>query len=551
LVRFHLAQISNAGILERRSVMAKSPTSRQGGIARRLLAAFMIVCAVTVVLGVVGLTQLGKLHTQAERIYIRGAVPLSAVRKVEGAFFHYTFTRVASQQVTLGAEQRAAFVAQIPPLQQSLETAVADAQAQPLVPAAATAISAVNDDLTALSKALADLGSAQQSGDLVALRAAGAQAIGSQNKIPPLIETAIQAQTAAVDAERRVADTAYRDARTMTVALLIIGAVLSVGLALAVARSLVRPVRRTVEVLERVADGDLTARVGGTGSDEIAQMGAALDRSLESLVDMIRVIEGCVGELGGSSSRLTTVAADMSVAIAEAANQAVGVTDSAEEVSRGISTLSAGTSEMAQSIREISVSATEAATVAADAMTVAAQTTQTVSKLGDSSAEIGAVIKVITAIAEQTNLLALNATIEAARAGEMGKGFAVVASEVKDLAQETAKATEDISRRVEAIQGDTAGAVEAIGRISAVIERVNGLQTTIASAVEEQNATTNEMGRNVEHAANGSSDIARNIAGVAQAAQASSAGVHAATEAAEQLAGMSRRLSSAVSRFRA
>jgi methyl-accepting chemotaxis protein len=160
------------------------------------------------------------------------------------------------------------------------------------------------------------------------------------------------------------------------------------------------------------------------------------------------------------------------------------------------------------------------------------------------------VIKVITAIAEQTNLLALNATIEAARAGEMGKGFAVVASEVKDLAQETARATEDISGRVQAIQADTQGAVTAIEEISRVIARVSDFQTTIASAVEEQTATTGEMNRSVSEAATGSSEIAQNITGVAEAARVTSEGVAGAQQAATEVARMSGDLRDLVASFR-
>src|SRR5690606_39234231 len=181
----------------------------------------------------------------------------------------------------------------------------------------------------------------------------------------------------------------------------------------------------------------------------------------------------------------------------ETAAQSTVAAAAADEVSRNVLTVSSGAEQMGAAINEISQSANDAATVAARGVDKAAETTQRVERLGDSSLEIGAVIKVITAIAEQTNLLALNATIEAARAGEAGKGFAVVASEVKELAQETARATEDIARKVEAIQTDTTGAVSAIDEISQIVASINDFQLTIASAVEEQTATTNEMSRSV------------------------------------------------------
>jgi methyl-accepting chemotaxis protein len=212
--------------------------------------------------------------------------------------------------------------------------------------------------------------------------------------------------------------------------------------------------------------------------------------------------------------------------------------------------VSAGSEQMGASIREISQNAAEAARVAEEAVGVTATTSATMAKLGESSAEIGNVIKVITSIAEQTNLLALNATIEAARAGEMGKGFAVVASEVKDLAQETARATEDISRRVQAIQADTTGAVTAIEEITRVIARISDFQTTIASAVEEQTATTAEMNRSVGEAATGTGQIAENITGVADAARLTTEGVSQSQHATAELARMSAELTDLVSTFR-
>ena len=183
-------------------------------------------------------------------------------------------------------------------------------------------------------------------------------------------------------------------------------------------------------------------------------------------------------------------------------------------------------------------------------MKTAESTNATISKLGISSAEIGQVIKVITSIAQQTNLLALNATIEAARAGEAGKGFAVVANEVKELAKQTAKATEDISQKIAAIQSDTKGAVDAIATIGAVINQISEISSTIATAVEEQSATTNEMSRNVTEAARGSSEITQNIEGVSQAAQGTSSSAHESMKAAQQLAQMSTQLRGLVEQFR-
>jgi methyl-accepting chemotaxis protein len=287
-----------------------------------------------------------------------------------------------------------------------------------------------------------------------------------------------------------------------------------------------------------------------SSDDEIGRTFEALNIMKNSLREMIHAIAGTAQHVAGASDELNTISQQITANSEETSAQAKVVSDAAAQVSRNLQTVATGAEEMGASIREIAKNATEAAKVATSAVKVAEATNATVSKLGDSSNEIGQVIKVITSIAQQTNLLALNATIEAARAGEAGKGFAVVANEVKELAKETAKATEDISRKIEAIQADTKAAVDAINTISGVIHQINDISGTIATAVEEQNATTNEMSRNVSEAAQGSGEITSNIGGVAQAAESTSQGAADTQRAAQQLVETSTELRQLVGQFK-
>ena len=244
----------------------------------------------------------------------------------------------------------------------------------------------------------------------------------------------------------------------------------------------------------------------------------------ENLTRTLEIVSQTSQTLSSSAEELSSVAQQMSSNSDQTSTQANVAAAAAEQVSRNVTTVATAAEEMSATTREIAKSATDAAKVASTAVRVAEETSKTVNKLGESSIEIGKVIKVITSIAQQTNLLALNATIEAARAGEAGKGFAVVANEVKELAKQTAAATEDISQKIEAIQKDTKGAVDAITHISSIIGEINDIQNTIASAVEEQTATTVEIARNASEAATGSGEIARNITTVSSAARSTSEG---------------------------
>jgi methyl-accepting chemotaxis protein len=264
-------------------------------------------------------------------------------------------------------------------------------------------------------------------------------------------------------------------------------------------------------------------------------------RNAGQIAEMAQQVASAAEEFSANSGQMSANAEETSV-------QSRVVASVAERVNSNLQTVANGSRDVGASIQEIATNANEAARVAASAVVAVEDSNRTVSRLGDSSAEIGQVVKIITTIAQQTNLLALNATIEAARAGEAGKGFAVVANEVKQLAKQTAQATEDIGRKIANIQGESSGAVKAIGQIGSIIKTVNDISSAIAVAVQKQTLTTDEMSRNVGEAARGSEEISRNISGVSEAAQNTASGATESRKAAKDLADLATRLQGLVTR---
>ena len=302
----------------------------------------------------------------------------------------------------------------------------------------------------------------------------------------------------------------------------LVGAGLSVTLAVLVVRRITSGIRSVQAALESLATGDLTHEVEVLSRDELGQMSESYDLAVSTLRTAMTGVVGTANAVAQSAEDLGAANSQVAGGTAATSAQAAVATEAAELVSRTIQSVAAGAEQMGASIREIAGSADEASKVAAQAVQVSETTAENVRLLGESSQAIGAVVKAITSIAEQTNLLALNATIEAARAGEAGKGFAVVAHEVKELAGESGRAAEDVARRIAEIQAQTGTTVSAISEISTIIRTISDYQMTIASAVEEQTATTNEMSRGITEAATGAGEIAVHIGSVAAVASESS-----------------------------
>lgn len=519
-------------------------------VSVKVLAAVATAALVALIVGVLGLLALAAASSSAQRIYSSNVSSIKAVGQLHNVVLQ---ARVDTANQALSVDAAAtkkyadAFTADL----QSFTTAMAAYRAS-----GPASDAAVIEQLQTDWNTYADIAANKliPAGNRNALtewaHIRDTEALPVLTRLFDNLTTMDRLETADAATNAAAAKSEYQSSRITSIITLAIGLILALTIGFIVARKIVQSLAKVTYVCDGLAEGDLTRTTGLHTRDEPGRMARALDTALARLRQTIATIEGSATSLAGASEQMSGTAANIAASAEETSAQALAVSAAAEQVSRSVETVSAGSEQMGASIREISQNAAEAARVASDAVIITATTAATMNKLGDSSAEIGNVIKVITAIAEQTNLLALNATIEAARAGEMGKGFAVVASEVKDLAQETARATEDISRRVQAIQADTSGAVAAIDEISTVIGRISEFQTTIASAVEEQTATTAEMNRSVGEAAGGTGEIAQNITGVAEAAQLTSQGVTETQQATTELARMSTELSSLVSTFR-
>ena len=311
-------------------------------------------------------------------------------------------------------------------------------------------------------------------------------------------------------------------------------------------RRVSRPIQMMTGAMRRLAERDMTVMIPGSGrGDEIGAMAAAVQVFKDNMIEADRLAEAqraeqtqkearsthierlntdfdssardALASLANAATELRTTAGGMSNNSDVASKQAGAVAAASDQTSANVQTVAAATEQLSASIQEISRQIAQSSTIAGQAVSEAAETSATMRTLADAAQKIGDVVRLINDIASQTNLLALNATIEAARAGEAGKGFAVVASEVKSLATQTARATEDISAQIAAMQDSTGAAVTAIERIDTTIGRMNDIATSIAAAMDQQGAATQEIARNVQEAARGTAEVSSNIGGLSQA----------------------------------
>jgi methyl-accepting chemotaxis protein len=525
------------------------PSFLRRSVRTKLLAAFLGVAAVMVTLGLINVAQMSSIHGDVEASSARDVIPLADLQELTDDFQAYAVhglvaglsgvtgqLEAAQQQGTLQAQSKADTAGDLQALAAHTPAELQDRVA---------GISADWDALVT-NDAAYQAAAAANAPDAKAKNVAATNSyLKLEADINDLKDTFVADETAS----RQLIGDRFATARTITLALLAVGVLLAVGLGVLLARDIrnrIVPVRAAAEAMAR---GDLTHTITSESEDELGQLGQALDEGMGRIRAMVSDVVVSAGEMTGLVGDLARSTVSVVEASAAGVQHAESVSGTAQAVSGNVAQLATGAEEMTASIRDISRSAQQAAAVADDAVRIVDSTNDTLNQLGNSSTEIGNVIKVITGIAEQTNLLALNATIEAARAGELGKGFAVVATEVKELAQETAKATEDVSQRIKAIQADSTRAVEAIAQIGETVGQINELQATIAAAVEQQTAAAAEIDRNIGVAAQGSRDIASGAEAVAGSSATSASRVEQSRDIADQLAGRAADLETRVAQF--
>ena len=517
------------------------------GISTKIASAVLLMALVALGVGGVAIAKMSAMSKDADAIYTHGLLPVQEIDQLK-IDMDQTRRNMLNYAISSSEASYAKYQTALDDNDASFATNLKEYRALSTDPALADKLSTTWAEFEKLRDS--DLLPAARRGDLPAVEKARDEVVlPAATSATAIAEQLSQAEAADAKQRQEEAAAAFTSARITIIVMLVAGVIIAMAFALVIARTILAGVRKVSYAVEGLAACDLTRLANIESRDEFGVMGRGLDQAILAVKTTISELVHTATSLSTAAVNLSKVSDELTIGAGEASSKAGSAAASAEQISSNVQTVAAGAEEMTASIREIAGTSSAAAQVANESMTIARDTSGQIAELGQASTEIGDVVRLITSIAEQTNLLALNATIEAARAGEMGKGFAVVASEVKDLAQETAKATEDITTRIGAIQQRSAGASSAISRIEEVIGQITDYSTTIASAVEEQSATTNEMTRSISDAAQGSTEVQASFAAVSQVTGATADAARSSKEAADDLSGLATKMNSLVGRF--
>jgi methyl-accepting chemotaxis protein len=511
----------------------------------------LVVTVLTIIVGSLGLAQMTVLDKSLKLMYDRSTVRVVLLSDAREALGAAVLTGVqgglnaTSSGVDVESAQKdwKAHVA-------TIDKAMAEYR-ELSTPGRATWLKTFDTSFASYQKAMPKLWTLAEGGSLSAFEGYFSSAVTPSataattalNKLAGLEELSVGR---AIDSAQEQSDRS----RLMIILVILACTVISIALAIGLGRVITVPLRRTVTVLKNLAEGKLDQKVEVDSRDEVGEMSLALRTALGSLSTAMREIGEASQVVASSSEEFRAVSGELSTASESVATIADETSGAAQDLSDTVQSATTSAGQMTESIAEISRSASQAMVIAGEAVEVAQDTSRIVGRLGTASDRISEIVKSIETIAEQTNLLSLNATIEAARSGEAGKGFAVVAGEVKELAGETANATQNVTALVTEIQSETKNAVESMERISAVIGRINSAQSTIAGAVEEQTAVTGQIVRNMAEATSGAGVISENVDKLTgQAAQTQNGATQTENSAAE-LACIAGNLNELVQRFR-
>jgi methyl-accepting chemotaxis protein len=524
---------------------------RERSVSTRIFGAFGVAIALALVVGLASIWQMHRISSNLEAVAQHSLQPVTEVAGIHESLDQIEMNLRAHESTDVFFEKQN-YVQEIQNAFDQAKQHIAEFRATGPSSAELAKATALEDDLAKLDpvifKHLLPLSDAN---------ATKAFAARFQDQASPLfadgqsiVDDLMRSENAAATVELAAGHAAYTQAVIGLATLLAIGIAIAFLLGMLIVRSIVSPLRGSVDTLERVAAGDLTASVEVRGTDELAMMGTALNATVAQTAEAMASITAGATSLATSADTLAMTGASIGAAAEQTSDVAANVSAAATQVSGNVAQALTGAEGVRSSVQEIASSAADAAMIAQRAVTDAEDTHQTVERLQAASQQVGEVIALITKIARQTHLLALNATIEAERAGEAGKGFAVVADEVKELAGQTATATEEIDRTIAGIQVEIQAATSSLDRITQVVGHISDTQTTIAAAVDEQQQMTGDITDRMAQAASGAEEIATTIRGVASATTETSQGVEGARTAAAGLAQLADDLARTVARFR-